>query len=43
MIFADTQLLRAYDWAKRRLGLSDQFASKLLAYRDRVRRKGRQT
>ncbi len=39
MIFADTQLLRAYDWSKRRLGISDQAASRLLAFRDRWRRK----
>jgi hypothetical protein len=38
LIYADTQLLRAYDWGKRRLGLSDQTASKLLAYRDRFKR-----
>ena len=41
LIFADTQMLRAYDWAKRRLGLSDQFASKFLAYRERILRKNR--
>jgi hypothetical protein len=40
MIFADTQMLRAYDWAKRRLGVSDRTASKILSYRDRLRRKG---
>ena len=39
LIFADKQMLRAYDWAKRHLGISDQFASRLLAYRDRFRRK----
>ena len=39
LIYADKQMLRAYDWAKRRLGISDQAASKLLRYRDRVRRK----
>lgn len=39
LIFADKELLRAYDWVKRHLGLSDQFASKLLSYRDRFRRK----
>jgi hypothetical protein len=38
-IFADTQVLRAYDWAKRRLGLSDDVASKVLGYRDRLKRK----
>lgn len=40
MIFADTWVLRTYDWAKRHFGLSDQLASKLLGYRDRIRRKG---
>jgi hypothetical protein len=39
LIFADKQMLRAYDWMKRHLGLSDEMASKLLGYRDRVRRK----
>jgi hypothetical protein len=39
-IYADTQMLRAYDWTKRHLGISDQTASKLLAFRDRFRRKG---
>ncbi len=37
------QMLRAYDWAKRHLGISDQMASKLLGYRDRIRRKGPQS
>jgi hypothetical protein len=40
LIRADTQMLRAYDWAKRHLGISDSTASKLLGYRDRIRRKG---
>jgi Rps23 Pro-64 3,4-dihydroxylase Tpa1-like proline 4-hydroxylase len=40
LIYADKQMLRGYDWAKRRLGLSDQMASRLLAFRDRVRRRG---
>ena len=39
LIYADKQMLRAYDWAKRHLGISDELASKLLGYRDRVRRK----
>ncbi len=43
LIYADKQLLRAYDWAKRRLGLSDQTASALLRYRDRLRRHHRDT
>jgi len=38
-IFADTQILRVYDWAKRRLGLSDEVASKVLGYRDHLKRK----
>ena len=38
LIYADKQLLRAYDWAKRRLGLSDQTASTLLGFRERLRR-----
>lgn len=41
MIYADTQLLRAYDWAKRRFGVSDQTAGKILAYRDRLLRRSR--
>ena len=40
MIYADKQMLRVYDWAKRHLGLSDQTASKILGYRDRLRRRG---
>ena len=40
LIYADKQVLRAYDWAKRRLGLSDQVASRALAFRDRLRRRG---
>jgi hypothetical protein len=39
LIFADKHVLRAYDWMKRHLGISDQLASKLLGYRDRIRRK----
>jgi Rps23 Pro-64 3,4-dihydroxylase Tpa1-like proline 4-hydroxylase len=39
LIYGDTQMLRAYDWAKRRLGISDQAVSKVLGYRDRFRRK----
>jgi hypothetical protein len=39
LIFGDKQMLRAYDWAKRHLGLSDDLASKLLGYRNRRRRK----
>jgi hypothetical protein len=30
LIYADKQVLRAYDWTKRRLGISDQAAFKLL-------------
>jgi hypothetical protein len=40
MIYADKQMLRGYDWAKRNLGLSDQTASKILGYRERKRRRG---
>lgn len=40
LIFADKQLLRTYDFAKRRLGFSDRFASRLLGYRSHLRRKG---
>ena len=43
LIFGDTQILRAYDWAKRHLGLSDQTASKVLGLRDRFRRKDSQS
>jgi 2OG-Fe(II) oxygenase superfamily len=39
LIYGDKQLLKAYDWAKRRLGISNQTASRLLGYRDRLRRK----
>ena len=38
-IWADKQMLRTYDWAKRHLGLSDEFAHKLLAMGDRIRHK----
>jgi hypothetical protein len=37
-IWADKQVLRGYDWAKRRLGLSDRTARSLLALRERLRR-----
>jgi hypothetical protein len=40
LIFADSKILRGYDWAKRHLGISDQMASKVLGYRYRLRRKG---
>jgi hypothetical protein len=40
MIYADKQMLRGYDWSKRHLGVSDRTASRLLSYRDRLRRKG---
>jgi len=40
MIYADKQMLRLYDWSKRRLGISDQAASRILGFRDRFRRKG---
>jgi len=38
LIYADKQMLRLYDWSKRHLGISDELASKLLGYRDRLRR-----
>jgi Rps23 Pro-64 3,4-dihydroxylase Tpa1-like proline 4-hydroxylase len=40
LIYADTRMLRVYDWAKRRLGVSDQTGSRVLAFCDRFRRKG---
>ncbi len=40
MIYADTKMLRAYDWAKRHLGISDQTAGKILGFGDRLRRRG---
>jgi hypothetical protein len=40
MIYADKQMLRGYDWAKRHLGISDHAVGRLLAHRDRLRRKG---
>ena len=39
-IFIDKHVLRTYDWAKRRLGLSDDFARKALGFTDKLRRKG---
>lgn len=41
VIFVDTRLLRAYDFAKRHLGLSDQSVSKLLHGVERVRTRWR--
>lgn len=38
LIYGDKQLLRAYDWLKRRTGLSDQSASRLLRHMERLRR-----
>ena len=38
-IWADKVALRAYDWAKRHLGLTDDFAQRMLAATDRLRRK----
>jgi hypothetical protein len=32
-------MLRTYDWAKRRLNLSDETASRILARLERLRRK----
>ena len=42
MIYADKQMIRIYDWTKRKLGSLDQTASKILGYRDRLRRRGYQ-
>ena len=42
-IYADKQMLRTYDWAKRHMGLTDQRVSKLLAYLERFRRRTRRT
>jgi len=39
LIYADKQVLRAYDWVKRRLGMSDQAAFKLLERLDRFRQR----
>ncbi|MGD0881944.1 MAG: 2OG-Fe(II) oxygenase [Acidimicrobiales bacterium] len=39
VIWADKQALRSYDWAKRHLGLSDEFAQKVLTVTDRFRKK----
>jgi 2OG-Fe(II) oxygenase superfamily len=39
MIYADKQMLRTYDWAKRHLGLSDKAGSRLLGGFERIRRK----
>lgn len=38
MIYADKQMLRTYDWAKRHLGVSDQTASRMLGRLERFRR-----
>ena len=39
MIYADTKMLRVYDWMKRHLGVADQAAGKILAFRDRLWRR----
>ena len=39
-IYLDRQLLRCYDWMKRRLGLSDELVSKLFRGKDRLTRRG---
>ena len=38
-IYADKQLLRAYDWTKRHLGISDETAKKFLQRVEGLRRK----
>ncbi len=40
-IYLDKQLLRAFDWSKRHLGLSDHSASRILALLERLRRPNR--
>lgn len=39
LIYADKQVLRAYDWAKRHLGLSDETANTLFRFKGRFRRR----
>jgi len=39
LIYADKQVLRAYDWTKRHLGVSDETADKFLRRIERLRRK----
>ena len=41
LIYADKQMLRVYDWMKRHLGVSDQAASRMLAFRDKLWRGGK--
>jgi 2OG-Fe(II) oxygenase superfamily len=41
MIYLDKKMLKAYDWAKRHLGLSDETASRVLGLRDSLRRRPR--
>jgi hypothetical protein len=43
LITADKHLLRTYDWVKRRFGISDQTASRLLRLRDRILGRGPST
>jgi hypothetical protein len=39
LIYADKQLLRGFDWAKRHLGVSDKTASRLFERMERLRKK----
>lgn len=39
LIYADTKMLKLYDWAKRHLGISDHTASRLLGFRERLQRR----
>ena len=39
LIYADKKALQAFDWAKRRFNLSNDFAGKVLSFVDKFRRK----
>jgi hypothetical protein len=39
LIYADKKALQAFDWAKRRFNLSNDFAAKVLNFVDKLRRK----
>ena len=38
LIYADKQVLRGFDWAKRRFNLGNDFASRMLGVVERLRR-----
>jgi 2OG-Fe(II) oxygenase superfamily len=42
LVYLDKQALRVYDWAKRRLGVSDQAASRLFKGVERIQRRWKQ-